>query len=201
MNSEAYANDYETILDEITKESIFNELKPLKICKKETLTKKNIKNIKNKLKKYLPKHNKFIREQRDLGISIYRTEYRIKCNTDEYSVKSMTTKEYKRLDKIYNNDLMELNNKYDVNEKKIKYTIKLIKYLLVCVKFNIRINETITKCLKSMKFSELHYRLFNKVDNDYIYTESASETESETSYSSATSSNLLFHEGRSVIWR
>ena len=52
------------------------------------------------------------------------------------------------------------------NEQNYKYTVKLIKYLLVCIKFNIEIDKTIKECLTSMDFRDTYFVLFNGVESN-----------------------------------
>ena len=173
MNSETYANDYETILNEIKKASMFEEFKPLKMIKKETLTKKNIQKIKKKLNKYFKKHDDFFNTRRTLNREIKCFEEKIKDNFNDMNYKRISFDKYSKINSELVNNMMISYDKYEINEQNHKYVMKIIKYLLVCVKFNIKIDEIILNCMVSMRlfgqYFGSYYELFmiNKKVSDY----------------------------------
>jgi len=157
-----YRNDYEMIRNEINKSFIFEEFKQLKLTKKDNLEKKHIDKIKSKLNKYLVKHNEFLHQRNIFEKKIREIEADIDDNLYELKVGDITPEECDNLNKECVDDIMKLEKKYEINQRKYKYTITLIKYLTGCVKFNIEIDETIEKCIKSVgDFNELYKKLFD----------------------------------------
>ena len=120
------------------------------------------------MNKYLKRHNKFISNRIVLNCTINRIEYDIKNNVDDYNYKKITTFKYNSIHDKLINEIADRYNDYETNEQKYKYTVKLIKYLLVCIKFNIEIDETIKKCLNSMDFCDEYFLLFNGVESNRV---------------------------------